>query len=37
VEGADRKYIAVALMEDPRGGEIFPNLIKKMDSLIGPR
>ena len=37
VEGADRKYIAVALMEDPRGGEIFPNLIKKMDGLIGPR
>ena len=37
VEGADRKYIAVALMEDPRGGEVFPNLIKKMDSLIGPR
>jgi beta-lactamase class A len=36
VETSGRKYIAVALMEDPHGGDIFPNLIQKMDTLIGP-
>lgn len=34
VEHGGRKYIAVALMEDPRGGEIFPRLIQKLDDLI---
>ena len=34
VEHGDKKYIAVALMEDEHGGEIFPKLIQKMDGLI---
>ncbi len=34
VEYNGKKYIAVALMQDPRGGEIFPVLIQKVDSLI---
>jgi beta-lactamase class A len=34
VEHGDKKYIAVALMEDERGGEIFPKLIQKLDALI---
>ena len=34
VEHGGKKYIAVALMEDERGGEIFPKLIRKMDALI---
>ena len=34
VEHGDKKYIAVALMEDEHGGEIFPRLIRKMDALI---
>ena len=34
VEHAGKKYIAVALMEDEHGGEIFPKLIRKMDALI---
>ena len=34
VEHGDKKYIAVALMEDEHGGEIFPKLIQKMDALI---
>jgi beta-lactamase class A len=29
-----KTYIAVALMEDPRGAEIFPKLIQKLDGLI---
>jgi len=37
VEASGRKYIAVALMENPHGGDIFPNLIQKLDTLIGPR
>lgn len=34
VERDGKKYIAVALMQDPRGGEVFPKLIVKMDDLI---
>jgi beta-lactamase class A len=34
IEHNGKKYIAVALMKDPRGGEIFPRLIQEMDSLI---
>jgi beta-lactamase class A len=37
IERGGKKYIAVALMEDPHGGEIFPKLIQKMDSLIDRR
>ena len=34
VEHDGRKYIAVALMKDQRGGEVLPRLIQRMDSLI---
>lgn len=34
VEHNGKKYIAVALMQDPRASEIFPKLIVKMDDLI---
>ena len=34
VEHNGKKYIAVALMQDDRGGEIFPKLIVKVDDLI---
>jgi len=34
VEHNGKKYIAVALMRDPRGGEILPALIQSMDSLV---
>ena len=34
VEHGDKKYIAVALMEDEHGAEVFPKLIQKMDNLI---
>lgn len=34
VEHEGKKYVAVALMEDPHGGEIFPKLIAKLDDLI---
>ena len=34
VEHGGKTYIAVALMEDDRGGEIFPQLIRRMDNLI---
>lgn len=34
VEHGGKKYIAVALMEDNRGGEIFPQLIQKLDRVI---
>ena len=34
VEHGDKKYIAVALMEDEHGGEVFPKLIRKMDALV---
>ena len=34
IEYGDRKYIAVALMKDDRGGEVLPTLIQKLDDLI---
>jgi len=34
VESGDKKYIAVALMEDERGGEALPRLIRELDDLI---
>ncbi len=34
IEHHGKKYIAVALMNDARGSEIFPKLILQMDSLI---
>ena len=34
VEVGDRKYIAVALMKDPRGGEILSSLIQRLDQLV---
>jgi beta-lactamase class A len=34
IEHGDKTYIAVALMEDEHGGEIFPQLIQKLDDLI---
>jgi beta-lactamase class A len=34
IEYGDRKYIAVALMKDDRGGEVLPKLIQKLDDLI---
>lgn len=34
IEHNGKKYIAVALMNDARGSEIFPKLILQMDSLI---
>jgi beta-lactamase class A len=34
VEHDGRKYIAVALMKDEKGGEVLPRLIVKMDELI---
>lgn len=34
VEHGGKKYIAVALMEDKRGAEIFPQLIQKLDHVI---
>ena len=34
VEHNGKKYIAVALMQDPRGSEIFPRLIAGLDHLI---
>lgn len=34
VEVGDKKYVAVALMKDPRGGEVLPRLIQRLDSLI---
>ncbi|MEZ5362611.1 MAG: serine hydrolase [Bryobacterales bacterium] len=37
IEAGDKKYIAVALMEDPRGGEALPRLIREMDRIVaGP-
>ena len=30
----DKKYIAVALMKDPRGGEVLPKLIAQFDDLV---
>lgn len=34
VEHGDRKYIAVALMEDARGGDVLPKLIARIDDVI---
>jgi len=34
IKHGDKTYIAVALMEDPHGAEIFPRLIQKLDALI---
>ena len=34
VKHGGKTYIAVALMEDQKGGEVFPKLIRKMDGLI---
>jgi len=34
VEHNGRKYIAVALMKDPKGGEFLPKLIQRMDAII---
>lgn len=34
VEHGNRKYIAVALMEDRRGGDVLPKLIAKIDDAI---
>ena len=34
VEVGDRKYIAVALMKDPHGGEILSSLIQHLDQLV---
>jgi len=34
VEHGGKKYIAVALMEDENGGQIFPQLIQRLDDLI---
>jgi beta-lactamase class A len=34
VEAGDKKYIAVALMEDARGGEVLPRLIREMDRIV---
>jgi beta-lactamase class A len=34
IEHGDKRYIAVALMEDEHGAEIFPKLIQKLDGLI---
>jgi beta-lactamase class A len=38
VEAGEKKYIAVALMEDPRGGEVLPRLIREIDRIVcGPQ
>jgi beta-lactamase class A len=34
VEAGGKKYIAVALVEDGRGGEILPGLIRKLDDIV---
>jgi beta-lactamase class A len=34
VEHSGKTYIAVALMEDEHGGQIFPQLIQRLDDLI---
>ena len=37
IEAGEKKYIAVALMEDPRGGDVLPRLIREMDRIVcGP-
>jgi beta-lactamase class A len=34
VEAGGKKYIAVALVEDGRGGEILPGLIRRLDDIV---
>jgi beta-lactamase class A len=34
IEAGSKKYVAVALMEDSRGGKALPELIRKIDDLI---
>lgn len=34
IEAGEKKYIAVALMEDARGGEVLPRLIREMDRIV---
>ena len=34
VEHGGKTYIAVALMEDENGGQIFPRLIQRLDDVI---
>ncbi|MDX2151825.1 MAG: serine hydrolase [Bryobacteraceae bacterium] len=34
VEAGDRRYVAVALMKDPKGGEALSGLIRKLDRVI---
>ncbi|HBY62521.1 MAG TPA: serine hydrolase, partial [Solibacterales bacterium] len=34
IEAGDHQYVAVALMKDPKGGEVLPGLIRKLDRLI---
>jgi beta-lactamase class A len=34
VEASGKKYIAVALVEDGRGGEILPGLIRRLDDIV---
>jgi len=34
VEAGGKKYIAVALVEDGRGGEILPRLIRRLDDIV---
>lgn len=37
IEAGEKKYIAVALMEDARGAEVLPRLIREMDGIVcGP-
>jgi beta-lactamase class A len=37
VEADGKRYIAVALMKDPKGGEVLPKLIQSMDAIIPAR
>lgn len=37
VEHNGKRYIAVALMKDARGGEVLPKLIQKLDGLVAGR
>ena len=34
IEAGEKKYIAVALMEDARGAEVLPRLIREMDRIV---
>lgn len=37
VEYEGRRYIAVALMKDPKGGEVLPKLIQELDGMVCDR